>query len=243
MRESEFSVLHRAALTDLEFWAEFSYDHPANGVVLFPQGLERSIATDASGDLAWGAELLLPGFRPGRMEAHPAPERTAQGFWAGTSVEGSHITIKELKAVHFGILAFQEELRGKVVRLWEDNQAVVHIIRNGTSKAPDLMQHLRALWRDLVRLAVARSGAPSTYGLGTSAPHSTLRTGGRASPRAPTGPWTGLWCADLPRGRAISTLSRVSTQPRRQPSAAVARSPERWLWTACPSRGRRRRSG
>jgi hypothetical protein len=154
MRESEFSVLHRAALTDLEFWAEFSYDHPANGVVLFPQGLERSIATEASGDLAWGAELLLPGFRPGRMEAHPAPERTAQGFWAGTSVEGSHITIKELKAVHFGILAFQEELRGKVVRLWEDNQAVVHIIRNGTSKAPDLMQHLRALWRDLVRLNI-----------------------------------------------------------------------------------------
>jgi len=93
LRESEFSVLHRSALTDLEIWAEFSYEHPANGVVLFPQGLERSIATDASGDLAWGAELLLPGFRPGRMESHPTPERTAQSFWPGTSVEGSHITI------------------------------------------------------------------------------------------------------------------------------------------------------
>ena len=114
-------------------------------VVLFLQGLERVIATDAPVDLAWGAELLLPGIRPRRMEAHPVPERTAQGFWAGTLVENSHITVKELKAMHFGILAFEEEQWEKVVRLWEDNQAVVYIIRNGTSKAPELMQHLRAL--------------------------------------------------------------------------------------------------
>ena len=71
-------------------------------------GLQR----DFLNNLAWGAELLLPGFRPGRMEAHPSPERTAQGFWSGTSVEKSHITVKELKAVHFGILAFAEQLRG-----------------------------------------------------------------------------------------------------------------------------------
>ena len=31
---------------------------------------------------------------------------------------------------------------------------MVYIIRNGTSKAPELMQHLRALWRDLVRLDI-----------------------------------------------------------------------------------------
>ena len=35
-----------------------------------------------------------------------------------------------------GIEAFAQDLRGHVVRLWEDNQAVVHIIRNKTSRSP-----------------------------------------------------------------------------------------------------------
>ena len=44
-----------------------------------------------------------------------------------------------------GILAFADDLRGRSVRLWEDNQAVVHIIRNHTSKSPLLMAELRLL--------------------------------------------------------------------------------------------------
>ena len=40
----ESSLLRRAAPTDLELWADVSYEHPANDVVLFPQGLERAIA-------------------------------------------------------------------------------------------------------------------------------------------------------------------------------------------------------
>ncbi len=40
---------------------------------------------------------------------------------------------------------YRDDLRGHVVRLWEDNQAVVHIIRNKTSRSPALMAELRAL--------------------------------------------------------------------------------------------------
>ena len=43
-----------------------------------------------------------------------------------------HITLKELVAVRRCIVMFQDDLRGRVVRLWEDNQAVVQIIRNKT---------------------------------------------------------------------------------------------------------------
>ena len=44
-----------------------------------------------------------------------------------------------------GVVNFADDLRGHVVRLWEDNQAVVHIIRNRTSRSPQLMAELRAL--------------------------------------------------------------------------------------------------
>ena len=40
---------------------------------------------------------------------------------------------------------YRDDLRGHVVRLWEDNQAVVHIIRTKTSRSPALMAELRAL--------------------------------------------------------------------------------------------------
>jgi hypothetical protein len=56
-----------------------------------------------------------------------------------------HITLKELVAVRRGIAMFQDDLRGRVVRLWEDNQAVVQIIRNKTSRSPALMSELRSL--------------------------------------------------------------------------------------------------
>ena len=38
--------------------------------------------------------------------------------------------MKELVAVRRGIATFADDLRGRVVTLWEDNQAVVFIIRN-----------------------------------------------------------------------------------------------------------------
>ena len=55
------------------------------------------------------------------------------------------------------ILAFANDLRGRSVRLWEDNQAVVHIIRIRTSRSPLLMAELCLLLEPLddldIRLA------------------------------------------------------------------------------------------
>ena len=67
------------------------------------------------------------------------------GWWSLEERVQWHITLKELVAVRRGIDMYRDDLRGHVVRLWEDNQAVVHIIRTKTSRSPALMAELRAL--------------------------------------------------------------------------------------------------
>ncbi len=56
--------------------------------------------------------------------------------------------------VRRGIDMYRDDLRGHVVRLWEDNQAVVHIIRNKTSHSPALMAELRVLLQLLESLNI-----------------------------------------------------------------------------------------
>ena len=53
--------------------------------------------------------------------------------------------MKELVAVRLGIMRFANELCGHTVCLYEDNQAVVAIIKNHTSSSPLLMNELRLL--------------------------------------------------------------------------------------------------
>ena len=72
------------------------------------------------------------------------------GYWSKTERELLHITHKELRAVIKGIRMNADALRGHVVRLWEDNMAVVHIIRAKTSRSAVLMAELRDLL-DLLR--------------------------------------------------------------------------------------------
>ncbi|KAK3237305.1 hypothetical protein CYMTET_52609 [Cymbomonas tetramitiformis] len=57
-----------------------------------------------------------------------------------------HITHLELEAVHKTVQAFLQELEGKVVRLYCDNQAVVAMLSHFTSRNPDLMRRMRRLW-------------------------------------------------------------------------------------------------
>ena len=129
------SKLHRAALRDLEWWAHFTYAAPANGLPIWPASPTRAIYTDASSTLGYGAVLQAP------LEARKA----FGGFWELDERVQWHITLKELVAVRKGVVNFADDLRGHVVRLWEDNQAVVHIIRNRTSRSPQLMDELRKL--------------------------------------------------------------------------------------------------
>jgi hypothetical protein len=86
--------------------------------------------------LGYGAVLQAP------LEARKA----FGGFWDLDERAQWYITLNELVAVRKGVVNFADDLRGHVVqRLWEDNQAVVHIIRNRTSRSPQLMTELRSL--------------------------------------------------------------------------------------------------
>jgi hypothetical protein len=62
--------------------------------------------------------------------------------------------MKELVAVRRGILRFANDLRGHTVCLYEDNQAVVAIIKNRTSSSPLLMNELRLLMALLEQLDI-----------------------------------------------------------------------------------------
>ena len=126
--------LTRAARTDLRWWEHLD-DHASERVIWLPEE-QVNLHCDASGEIGWGAalELTVP----------------AQGFWR-CHQKWHHITMKELKAVRFAVESFLPELAGKIVRLYEDNQAVVSILMKGTSRSPLLMKELRKLF-DLLGL-------------------------------------------------------------------------------------------
>ena len=129
------STLSRPALRDLEWWSHFHYECAANGLALWPEAPSIAIFTDASSTLGYGAVLSAPA----------GARKTVGGWWTMPERVQWHITLKELVAVRKGIELFTDDLRGRVVRLWEDNMAVVHIIRNKTSASPALMAELRLL--------------------------------------------------------------------------------------------------
>jgi hypothetical protein len=62
--------------------------------------------------------------------------------------------MKELVAVRHDIMRFANELRGHTVCLYENNQAVVAIIKNHTSSSPLLMNELRLLMVFLEQLDI-----------------------------------------------------------------------------------------
>ena len=129
------SKLDRAAIRDLQWWQSFNYNCPANGVPLWPDPPTRAIYTDASSTLGYGAVLSAPA----------GARKTTGGYWNMDEKLLWHITMKELVAVRKGIETFAADLRGRVVTLWEDNQGVVFILRNRTSRSPMLMAELRIL--------------------------------------------------------------------------------------------------
>ena len=169
------SKLDRAAQRDLRWWAAFTYTSTSNGVPLWPLTPTRAIYTDASSTIGYGCVLEDTRAAPkaavkptGYLFAYPSlPGDFARaaagggtvhkrggtgfgGYWSTQERELLHITEKELLAVRKGVSMHAEELRGRVVRLWEDNQAVVHILKSKTSRSPALMQELRQLL-DLLR--------------------------------------------------------------------------------------------
>ena len=69
----------------------------------------------------------------------------ARGFWYGPDRQ-HHITWKELKAVRCAVESFLNELKGRWLVLHEDNQSVVSVLTNMTSRSPAMMSELRKLF-------------------------------------------------------------------------------------------------
>jgi hypothetical protein len=121
--------LTKQALRDLKWWRDVPERWSERRI--WRAADSAYLHCDASGNVGWGG--VLNGLRPTR------------GFWRASQRE-LHITLKELKAVRFTVETFLADLNGKRVLLWEDNQGVVAILTNVTSKSPALMTELRKLW-------------------------------------------------------------------------------------------------
>jgi len=142
------STLDRQALRDLQWWVDFHFCSKANGVPLWSSLPTKAIFTDASSTLGYGC-VLADDTTSIPLEAR----RAFGGYWTADQIPW-HITMKELVAVRLGLNMYSSELRGHTVRLWEDNQAVVFIIRNRTSRSSLLMAELRLLLQLLDDLSV-----------------------------------------------------------------------------------------
>jgi mRNA-degrading endonuclease HigB of HigAB toxin-antitoxin module len=121
--------LTKQALRDLAWWRDVPQRWSERRI--WRAADSAYLHCDASGNVGWGG--VLNGLTP------------ARGFWRETQ-KALHITLKELKAVRFTVETFVNDLNGKRVLLWEDNQGVVAILTNVTSRSPALMAELRKLW-------------------------------------------------------------------------------------------------
>lgn len=120
------------ALKDLQFFVEL--DETWNGLAIWHPQKGAVMHTDAS-DYGWGAVLdeLVP----------------ARGFFNQEQLR-QHITEKELRAVWFGLQAFNKHL-GEVMRrraalqLITDNQVVQSVVNKGVSRSHRLMPLVRKI--------------------------------------------------------------------------------------------------
>ncbi|KAK3242625.1 hypothetical protein CYMTET_47689 [Cymbomonas tetramitiformis] len=122
--------ISRSARGDLEWWSRLPVMSRWNGRKIWRSPTRAKVHTDSS-MTAWGGVLKL--------------KFPARGFWPD-EMRCWHITHLELEAVYKTVQAFLQELEGKVVRLYCDNQAVVAMLSHFTSRNPDLMRRMRRLW-------------------------------------------------------------------------------------------------
>jgi hypothetical protein len=144
--------LTREALTDLEWWRDLIKN--ATGHAMWRPATTKTLWTDASKEQfsgGWGGEILGLEGRAGKLVV-------AHGVWTRQELFRS-INFLELKAVRLVLerLArgrWQNRLRGSSILLWEDNQSVMHIINNLTTRSPEMMIELRKLYDLLAKIDV-----------------------------------------------------------------------------------------
>eukprot|EP00873_Tetraselmis_striata_P021878 jgi/Tetstr1/442142/TSEL_030295.t1 len=120
--------LTRQLERDLQWWVGVPTQHNGRPI---NRPVETGYLHVDSSSYGWGAVL---------NEHHEA-----RGFWYDDD-RNAHITLKELKAVRLAIESFLPMLQNRHIRLHEDNQAVVGVLTNLTSRSPRLMAELRKTW-------------------------------------------------------------------------------------------------
>jgi hypothetical protein len=113
---------------DPEWWRTVPEKH--NGAPIF-KAIETTYLHCDSIGFGWGAVL------------NDCIE--AREFWSGSD-KHEHITYKELKAVRCAIKSFLPELKGRRLRLHEDNKSVVGVLTHLTSGSQVMMAELRKLF-------------------------------------------------------------------------------------------------
>eukprot|EP00873_Tetraselmis_striata_P046012 jgi/Tetstr1/466276/TSEL_000956.t1 len=120
--------LTRQLERDLQWWVGVPTQHNGRPI---NRPVETGYLHVDSSSYGWGAVL---------NEHHEA-----RGFWYDDD-RNAHITLKELKAVRLAIESFLPMLQNRHIRLHEDNQALVGVLTNLTSRSPRLMPELRKTW-------------------------------------------------------------------------------------------------
>ena len=125
---SSLVTLSRTALHDLDWYLHLP--ERWNGRSILRVTETALLHTDAS-MLGWGAFLNQ--------------KSPAHGFWRHLQ-RRHHISMLELKAVRFAVESYLPQLRGRTVLLREDNQVVVALLSNWTSRSPEMFAELRKLF-------------------------------------------------------------------------------------------------
>ena len=113
--------LSRQSLTDLRHLTTLrTCKHVGRPITLLP---DTAVGWVDAGPRGWGGRLLS------------RQDRVA-GFWSAWEA-GKHITFRELRAVRLFLEHYVHSLRGRRLLLWEDNQAVVGILRGFTTRSAE----------------------------------------------------------------------------------------------------------
>eukprot|EP00873_Tetraselmis_striata_P014119 jgi/Tetstr1/434383/TSEL_023484.t1 len=120
--------LTRQLERDLQWWVGVPTQHNGRPI---NRPVETGYLHVDSSSYGWGAVL----------NEHREP----RGFWYDDD-RNAHFTMKELNAVRLAVESFLPMLQNRHIRLHEDNQAVVGVFTNLTSRSPRLMAELRKTW-------------------------------------------------------------------------------------------------
>ena len=117
---------------DLHWWHSFLDSWNGRSFLLSPKWLANTtlqLFTDSSGSIGYGAIFLSHWF---------------QGRWASADQRKS-IQWKELYPIVMAAATWGNQWSGKRILFLSDNEAVVSILRSGTSRSPEIMELVRSL--------------------------------------------------------------------------------------------------